>query len=272
VKSDPRLPRDDVNVSRTHPLSEAGTLVLGVLLVIAFLTGLAFVAVEIGVRFLPPSWETRMFSGLLDASVDLDPERTARAQAVVERLAGHWDENPYTFRVGILDSSDPNAFAAPGGTIFVSSGLLAGLSSENELAFVLGHEIGHYRGRDHLRSLGRGLVLELVLSLVLGDGLVGSLGDSVNAFTQLRFSREQERDADRFGLGLVHAEYGHVAGADGFFQRLPDADAEWDEHIGAYFRTHPVTEERIEALDAYARDEGFARTGSLVTFGAGATD
>ena len=77
------------------------------------------------------------------------------------------------------------------------------------------------------------------------------------------FAREQERDADAFGLSLVQAEYGHVAGADGFFKRLPDASADIGDEFASYLATHPVSEARIENLWNLAARERWPITGNL---------
>ena len=115
--------------------------------------------------------------------------------------------------------------ALPGGLIVVTQGLLDQVESENELAFVLGHELGHFRNRDHLRALGRGVVISLFFAVVTGNDVAG-LGIKATDLTLRGFSREQETRADEFGLAIVHAEYGHVNQASRLFER-------WDEENGA---------------------------------------
>ena len=72
-------------------------------------------------------------------------------QTLLDRVALHWPESPYAFHAVVWEASQPNAFALPGGWVAVTTGLLEGAGSENELAFVLGHELGHFRG--HVRPL-----------------------------------------------------------------------------------------------------------------------
>lgn len=258
---EPRLPRDDVNVSRTHPLREAAQLAAGAALVTGAFVLVAFLAVEICIRFLPASWEQKVFGSWTEAIGEADA-RTDSSQAIVDRLASHWTDNPYTLRVAVVSDESPNAFAAPGGAIILTSGLLEAAESENELAFVLGHEIGHFRGRDHLRALGRGLIVQVALQAVL-VGSAGGIPSLVSDLAERRFGRDQERAADAFGLELVHAEYGHVAGADDFFERLPDADADFVDEVGAWFATHPVTEGRLEDLAELTRERGWRTDATL---------
>jgi predicted Zn-dependent protease len=197
--------------------------------------------------------------------LEADP-RAAPAQELVERLARHWPENPYSFRVGVIDDEQPNAFAVPGGWIGVTTGLLAQLESENELALVLGHEIGHFRNRDHLRGLGRGIALAVVLgALGLADsGATSSLATFAAGVADRAFDRDQESDADLFGLALVYSEYGHVAGALGFFERLPEPESAVERHLTHYLATHPMNEDRIDALVSAAQSAGWPFAGDLV--------
>ena len=171
--------------------------------------------------------------------------------------------------MAIQEEGTPNALAFPGGLVVVTSGLLEQVESENELAFVLGHEIGHFRHRDHLRGIGRGVAFALVMG-ALGLGGSGGAAQLAALSGQLAargFDRDQESDADRFGLALVQQEYGHVAGAWEFFQRLPDLDGSVEKEIVHYLATHPLSEERIEALHALALERGWSQMGTVVPLG-----
>jgi Zn-dependent protease with chaperone function len=268
VSFEPRLPDERVNVSERNPLAEGALLVGGLTAVVALLALTAALAADWLVPRLPPGLEVRLFGAFTPAPAESeepgDP-RDAALQALVERLERHWPENPYELRASVWQEENANAFALPGGRILVTSGLLAGVASENELAFVLGHEIGHFRNRDHLKGLGRGLALGLVLG-ALGMSGVGPAADVAALAGQLaqrRFDREQESAADRFGLELVAAEYGHVAGALDFLGREPEGEAEgvW---LAEWLATHPLSAERTRELAAYAQERGFAREGELV--------
>jgi Zn-dependent protease with chaperone function len=265
VSFEPRLPREDVNVSRAHPLREAAWLLLGAAVAGLLLAALAFAATEIASRWLPPALEARVFGGLFDEFADeagAHPRGPAAA-ALLERLAARWPESPYAFRLAVALEDSPNAFALPGGTIVLTSGLLDAVESENELAFVLAHELGHFAGRDHLRALGRGLILQLGLRAIVGAGAGDAVPALAGELASRGFARDQERGADAFALAIVAAEYGHVAGADAFFGRLPDAEAGLGARAAAWFSTHPVSEARIAALHARAARAGWAASGPL---------
>lgn len=263
MKFEPRTPRDDVNVSRSHPLAEAAFLLAAIVLVMAGFVLLSGLAVEATARWLPADTETRWFGRFADAG-ETDDVREPALDALLQRLASHWPDAPYHFRVGVMQADDPNALALPGGAIVVSSGLLDRAASENELAFVLAHELGHFRHRDHLRALGRRLLVGL---LAVAASQLGSDGTTlpwtVGELLTLRFDRAQESAADRFALGIVAAEYGHVNGATRFFERLPDAGGSASERASAWVTSHPVTADRIDAMHEETARRGFATEGEL---------
>ena len=245
MKFDARLPADGVNVTPTHPLEELGVLLGGLLGVVVALFLAATLAVDHLVPMLPADVEARLFAHFGSA---VDPGEDPRSQAVhalLERLAAHWPERPFAFRVEVLDEAEPNALAFPGGLVLVTSGLLEACDSENELAFVLGHELGHFAGRDHLRGIGRGVAFVMVLS-ALGAADAGSAG----------------------GLAalLVQAEYGHLAGSTGFFEKLPEPGSAVARSVAHYISTHPLGDDRIATMRELADERGWSFQGDLTPF------
>jgi Zn-dependent protease with chaperone function len=269
-----RAPADEenVNVTAVHPLREAawlgGVLLCALLLVFGVLT----LGVEAAVERIPADVEARVF-GRLVSEVELEaaaePPRAPAARALLERLAARWPDAPYDFRLGVLDEDAPNAMAVPGGVILVTRGLLEKVESENELAFVLAHELGHFRNRDHLRRLGRGMVL-LMLVTTLTMGAVETSGpglmQTVDQVAGRTLDRSQEIAADGFALELVHAEFGHVGGSEAFFERLVKDGSSLDR-FAAYLSTHPAPKERLARLQAMATARGWSAAEPLVPFG-----
>ena len=174
----------------------------------------------------------------------------------MERLAGHWPDNPYGFRVAVIEEAVPNAFAVPGGLVLVTSGLLEHVGSENELAFVLAHELGHFHNRDHITTLGRSLVVSLALGSVDIDTSGLSLFGTTGLLTERSFGRNDEREADRFGLALLYAEYGHIGGAADFLQSMTQGHA-WERVSSNMLGTHPFGPDRARELQALALEEGW---------------
>jgi len=265
VNFEPRLPRDDVNVTPRHPVREGVVLVAGVILVVGLLLGVATLLVDTLVPYLPASWEATIFPDFEAMrhvpESDVEKAQQATLEELLARLLTHWPEHPPGLHVGLLESSQPNALAFPGGLILVTTGLMDQVESENELAFVLGHELGHYRDRDHLRSLGRGLALALILTAMGQSGTVAELVALSGQLSTRSFSREQESKADAFGLMLVEAEFGHVAGATDFFGKLPAPESALERSLASYLATHPLSDDRMDEMGALADDNGWATEG-----------
>ena len=258
--------KEGINVSDTHPLLEAGTLMLG-LAAIFFAIALSLIfLIEIALYFVSPEDEASLFDGWLPTdliTVSPTDDRLRETQLLVDRLTEHAPDSPYQFRVEIDDSDLANAMALPGGLIIVTKGLLDQVESENELAFVIGHELGHFRNRDHLRALGRGVVLAIFFATVTGSDTAG-IGVKTADLALRGFSRRQETNADEFGLQLVNAEYGHVNEAWRLFQRWDIDDKSFSRFV-TYLATHPEAAARIEDMIAQAENEGWLTEGEVTS-------
>jgi predicted Zn-dependent protease len=174
-----------------------------------------------------------------DSSVDVraqlglieDPLLTAYVNAVGQRLAQHAPRRRFKYTFQIVDQEAPNAFALPGGFIFVSRGLLTLTNTEDELAGVLGHEIVHVASR---HAAARQELMRGPLSFLQGAYLAG-------------YNRDQEREADRLGQGLAA-----LAGYDpnGLTSFLRDLEHTERLKLGAsrlpgFWDTHPSTSRRV---------------------------
>ena len=267
---------EGINVSRHSPLADLFILGLGVIAILGLLgAGLYFFG-GTAARYTPYSWEATLFASLAEGMEDLDTgeagetapaglvEAEAALQALADRLAARMElPEGMAVRVHYLDSDQINAFATLGGRIFVLRGLVKRMPDENALAMVLAHEIAHLANRDPAAALGGGILLQLMLSAVLGEvpaGLQGVIAGE-NALVLKAFGRDAERLADRDALAAVAALYGHVGGAGRIFEVFLE---EWDKAGGegpALLSTHPLSRERIAAIEALAEAEGWSLEG-----------
>ncbi len=258
MKYTPRRLKTNVNITPSSPLKELVVLVgglfaigIGVYLLLGFAVDLIAPRISVG-------FEKKLatpFVHSFTASKQKNKQQPY-VQSLVDDLQSRCVHLPYDFTVHIIESEKVNAAAFPGGHILVFTGLLNQVSSENELVFILGHELGHYAHRDHLRGLGRGLVLLTISTALLGsDNMVGNLLSKGLNLTEMGFSRKQESQADTFGLETLYCAYGHVAGATDFFSKMSkDQDpGRW----GHYFASHPENQRRIAHLNQLARDRGY---------------
>jgi len=192
-----------------------------------------------------------------------DPKMTAYLDAIGQRLAktSHRAELPFQFKV--LDSAVVNAFAVPGGYVYLTRGILASLNSEAELAGVVGHEIGHITARHSAQQYSRGQVAQVGLGIgaIVGQvfpvigGLASNLAQVGVGMLFLSFSRDNERQADSLAV-----EYASRAGYDGaqlasFFETLERMNPGSDRSgLPSWFSTHPNPEDRLQTVRAQAQE------------------
>lgn len=151
----------------------------------------------------------------------------------------------------IRNDEELNAFATPGGYVYVYTGLLKYLDSEDHLAGVLGHEIAHADRRHTVRAIQRELGVQLLLDVALGQNQ-GAVVQVVRALGNLQYSRSNEEEADQYSvryLGNSQSPY-KCDGAAGFFEKLQSEDGAGGPP--EFLSTHPSPGNRIEAIQAEA--------------------
>jgi beta-barrel assembly-enhancing protease len=200
----------------------------------------------------------RQWAGTLLGAAPL--VRDEALQRYVNRV-GRWvalqSERPdLDWRFGVLDSPNVNAFATPGGYIFVTRGLVLRLRNEAELAGVLAHEIGHVVEKHHLNAIRKAQGLSLGVDLVSefaikdrGNEMVNErlLGGVREVLTR-GLDKSDEYAADRIGVVLAARAGYDPFGLPSVLQTLHAMGAE-DSTLALMFATHPTPESRLEALD-----------------------
>jgi predicted Zn-dependent protease len=159
----------------------------------------------------------------------------------------------WQFRV--LDTETINAFAVPGGYIYVTRGILAYINNEAELAMILGHEIGHVTARHSAKAYSRQL-------LMMGGLLIGSLAsETVGKYApyamvgmqllSFKFSRDQERQSDDLGVQYAYQQNYDPREFENFFRTLSRMEVSHGGGLALpnFLSTHPVTRERIAAVE-----------------------
>ena len=159
---------------------------------------------------------------------------------------------PWTFRA--VDDPSPNAFALPGGYVFVTRGLLDLMNNEAELASVLGHEIGHVTARHSVHQMSEQQLAQLALGVgAILSPTVAQLGDVASqglGLLFLKYSRDDERQADDLGFRYALNQGYDVRYMDDVFrslQRLGEASKE--SPLPSWLATHPGEAERIQTID-----------------------
>lgn len=256
MKFTPREPAENVNVSSTHPLAELAWLAGGLALVVTALYLGLWLLTELVVPRVPVNMEVWAAKRLMVEQRPLEnPELSRILRGLLETLPARSPLRRYDFSIEVIENDTVNAMALPGGRIVVFSGLLKKVRSENELAMVLGHELGHYAHRDHLRGLGRGVGAALATAMIFGqDSHAAGIASKLFLGMEMRYSQRQESAADSFGLDMLASRYGHAGGAVDFFSRLK---GESGGKISYILASHPHPDDRISSLRRMIAAKGY---------------
>ena len=190
-----------------------------------------------------------------------DPALTRYVALVGNAVAAQSERPDVRYYFGILDTPEVNAFAAPGGYVFITKGALALMRDEATLGGVLGHEIAHIALRHHLETIKASKKKDLAM-IGLREGLAYAPGPAGRFFGVITlaadamaeqvilkgFSRAEESEAD--GLGFKYAARAGYdpAGLRDFLSAIA-ARGEGDASVGRFFSTHPGTAERLKGLE-----------------------
>ena len=269
----PQVP-DEVNLPQSHPLVDFSWMLLAVAGVSAAVILLLALLADYLVSYVPFKLEQRLVSAfdVLEVATQgndhapSEPNRAANQeiQTYLQSLADalmEQDPLPDGMNVTVHYRNDSvvNAFATLGGHVIIHQGLLDKLQSENALSMVMAHEIEHIRARHPIRAAGRSIIITLAFMSMTGfsdsaalESLVGAIG----LVSTLSFSRDHELKADEAALKNLQVHYGHVEGADQLFEML--ADESESEEFMAFLSTHPLHDDRINAVKNLISSEGRA--------------
>ncbi len=168
----------------------------------------------------------------------------------------------YEFQV--VNTGEINAFALPGGYIYINRGLINTAGSESEVAGVIGHEIAHVVGRHSTNQMSKQLLLTgLVMGAGIGVGakserwgeIIGALGGVGVALTSMKFSRDHERQADRLGMATMVQSGYDPSGMISMFQRLNTESMKKGSSAMTFMSTHPLPAERVKNMEAEVRSQ-----------------
>jgi predicted Zn-dependent protease len=240
--------------SKNEPESNSQLLVMVSIFLAVIVSGILLFNLLVAglIRIIPPELEQKLgavVAPIYEAQALDSPQQTTLNQ-LLDRLESKLpsqqrEHNQY--QVLYIPDDTVNAIAIPGNKVIIFQGLLAQVDSENELMMVLGHELGHFAHRDHLRSLGNILVLRMTISYFLGDVSIFNsiLATTVETISQAQYSQKQEKQADQFGLMLLNQSYGHVAGATDFFEQLTkEQSSNFD-----FLASHPAPAKRVKKIN-----------------------
>jgi MAF protein len=180
-----------------------------------------------------------------------DPLVQKRIEDVGKRIAGVCDRKDIAYHFKVLDDEEINAVSLPGGFVYVNKGLVDKIANDDELAGVLGHEIGHIVARHSIKKLQAmmGYSVLRILSLAIPQaGQAGSAADLAFTEIMLGYAREDELLADQLA-----ARYLKLAGYNPyamitFLEKLEDINRRKPARPQSYFKTHPYVPDRIRVV------------------------
>ena len=252
--SNPEIP-EGINTSKEHPIKEFLWLTSGVVTSIFVVILVLVLSIDAVTSYIPfkieqeiplPDFDSGSEEGPLPEYLQSLADRIVEAEALPDEMK---------ITVHYLDDDTVNAFATLGGHVFFFRGLLEKLPNENALAMLMAHEIAHVKHRHPIKSLGRGLVAGLALSVIsstAGDAIIGNFLGEAGYLTILKYSREMESEADKTAIQALQSIYGHLIGADDLFKVLKDESGSLEPP--AFFGTHPLTDDRIAEIASYDDD------------------
>lgn len=200
--------------------------------------------------------------------ISKDAKSNARLQAVGNKIASVAQIQGAQWEFVLFDSKEKNAFCLPGGKVGFYKGLLDFVDNDDQIAAVIGHEVGHVALRHAARRIGQ----ETLTSLVIqgGGALVGSqvkmssdtlnmvmaaAGAGAQVGVLLPFSRSNETDADRQGVDYMHAVGYDPKQAVRLWEKMGAGSSERPQE---WMSTHPNPESRVKDLKAYITSKGYA--------------
>jgi predicted Zn-dependent protease len=188
-----------------------------------------------------------------------DPVVTDFINELGQALVSQIEPQPFIYRFRVIDDPALNAFAVPGGYIYFHSGTILAVSSVDELAGVMGHEIAHIKQHHYARMRKQSQIPDLLVGIA---GMAAAIAaeepgiliasQAANVAMKLRYSREYEAEADQFGsVFMVRAGY-DPAGSTRFFERILEERKRYPDNIPPYLYSHPEVEDRIASIEIAA--------------------
>ena len=263
------------NVSKSNHLINLLFLITGIFLLIVILYTSMAISINYFIDYIPYKYDEKVYrsiglSSLISSYANAEKEEhkytdsEQKLKKIVIKLKSETILKDINFDVRVIDTSEKaNAFAVPTNTILVYNKLIDDARSENEVTFILAHELGHFKNRDFLRSLGFGM-LGIVTSIVLfgEDSNVTKMILEMTNAVRMFFSRDQETLADEYGLDLVNKYYGHVGGTKDFFKSLMETESPLSKML-MFESSHPLNASRIQYLEDYSKRKGYSLEGNL---------
>jgi Zn-dependent protease with chaperone function len=243
-----RLIEDEIQSGKTDIFSRLMRIRLPLLLGVIGGIGLAifllftWVIPAVGMRVISVETEQKLGNSAYNsiiATETIDSVKTQEARAFANKMLL---SDKYKLHIVVIKEKLVNAFALPGGTIVITTGIIKHMNSPEELAALLGHEVTHVNNRHSLRSMLKNMSVSAATSLVFGNS--SSIINGAAYLNQLSYSRGLEAEADKTGIELLRRNHVNPIG---MVKLMEDLQAQEKIQPVGFLSTHPLTKERIKA-------------------------
>ncbi|MBR6297874.1 MAG: M48 family metallopeptidase [Candidatus Gastranaerophilales bacterium] len=248
---------ENVNISETNVLRELLQIVINIALWGFIIYFSIFIISGIAIKTLPIEKQIMLENLLskivdIDETVDIDKKSNEKLNTIKNKILKYDKNFPKTSKLNIeiIKDEEPNALCLPNGNIYITSALYDKIKTDDGmLLFVLAHEMAHYKNKDHIMGLRKGIASGAVLLIVSLSGKDNSdlykIIENTVDLSDLNYSRGVEARADVYAGKMLLSEYNNVYGGIKALELLKDKKY---PEIFSIFSTHPSIEKRIENL------------------------
>ena len=250
---------DNVNITEASPLKDLVQIALNITLIIISIYLFVFITSGIILQTLSSEKQIAMenfishFVNLTDIA-ELSETEKQRLYNIRNRILEIDPKFPKTSNLDINVINEPqlNAFCYPNGNIYITSALYQELKSDEELTFIIAHEMAHYKHKDHLlslrRSLSNGVILIIISFVNPNSKEIGTLVNGGLNVTDLKFSRGAEEKADKYAIKIMNILYGNAKAGVDVMQTLKSKNSFDIEFLS----THPNLDKRIKYIQKFS--------------------
>ena len=234
-----------------------------VLILVFFIAGCATTGINKGQFNLVTSDEEVQMGQEFSVEVEKEypvyknAEVSAYVQSVGDRIARVCDRRDIAYHFAVIEKDEINAFALPGGYIYIYTGLMEILDDESQLAAVLAHEVGHVTARHSTERLTTMYGYSFIASLVLGDDpnfWAGLAADLFSTTGMLAYSRSNEYEADRLGVTYANSAGYDPLGMSELLSKFQMTERGEPSKLEEWLSTHPPTSERVSRVTVSIRE------------------